>query len=162
MGVRKGDTVVIIAGKDKGKKGKIIDVDGDRVIVEGINIIIKHAKARNTRQKSKREKKPAAIDISNVQILCKCGVATRIAHKIDDKGKKSRVCAKCGETLDKKFVKAKEKVKEAEEAELKEKDDDKTKQPLKRREVRSTAESKVKNSQNVTKQITGPRKVGSS
>jgi len=159
MGVRKGDTVIVISGKEKGKKGKVMNVDGDKVTVEGVNVAIKHKKARNTKQKSKREKINAPIDISNVQILCKCGKATRIAHKIE-KGKKNRICAKCGEVLDKKFVKAKEKAKEAEEAEVKDKDEEKdTKKPLQRREVKHVAESKVKKTQ-VTKQVTGHRQIG--
>ena len=161
MSIRKGDQVVVIAGKDKGKKGKVIlvDVEDGKVMVEGVNMVIKHKKARSTRQKSKREKITGAIDISNVQILCKCGLATRVSHRIDDKGKKSRVCAKCGEVLDKKFVKSKEKVKEGEEVAIKE--EEKTdKKPLQRREVKHVAESKIKAPQNTGKEVTGHRRIG--
>jgi len=157
--IRKGDNVVVISGKDKGKKGKVILVDESKVMVEGVNMVIRHKKARSTKQKSKREKITGAIDISNVQILCKCGKATRVGHKIDDKGKKSRVCTKCGEVLDKKFVKVKEKAKEGEEVAIKE--EEKTdKKPLQRREVKHVAESKIKAPQNTSKEVTGHRRIG--
>ena len=148
MGIRRGDKVVVLSGNDKGKKGNVIEVvdDGAKVIVEGVNIVIKHKKARNAKQKSVREKKPGKIDVSNVQILCKCGKATRIAYKIDEKGRKHRVCAKCGEVLDKKFVKIKEKAKDAVEAEAKE-EEDVAKKPLQRREVKASAESRISKSQ---------------
>jgi len=160
--VRKGDTVVVIAGKDKGKRGKVIlvDAEGGKVMVEGVNMVIKHKKARSTKQKSKREKITAAMDISNVQILCKCGSVTRVGHKIDDKGNKSRVCTKCGEVLDKKFVKVKEKAKEGEEVADKKEDDKVDKKPLQRREVKHVAESKIKAPQNAAKDVTGHRRIG--
>jgi large subunit ribosomal protein L24 len=160
LSIRKGDQVVVIAGKDKGKKGKVIYVDPEdqTVIVDGVNIIIKHRKAKNQKQKSGRDKKAGAIHVSNVQILCKCGKATRVGHKIEN-GKKNRVCAKCGEVLDKKFVKVKEKTKEeavVEDKDTKEKVD---KKPLQRREVRAHAESNIKRPQNV-KTVSGHRKLG--
>jgi large subunit ribosomal protein L24 len=161
MSIRKGDQVVVIAGKDKGKKGKVILVEDDKVIVEGVNIIIKNKKARNAKQKSSRERKAGAIHISNVQILCKCGVAARVAHKIDEKGNKHRICGKCGEILDKKFVKAKEKVKETETAGKEKKEEEKSvKTPLQRREIKHTAESKIKKPQNVVTKTTGHRQLG--
>jgi large subunit ribosomal protein L24 len=146
MGIRKGDSVVVIAGKDKGKKGKVISVDGTTITVDGVNTVIKHKKARNTKQKSAREKKAGGIDISNVMILCKCGKVTRIGHKIDEKGNKARVCTHCGEILDKKFVKTKEKAKTT-EAEDKKEDEKVDKKPLVRREVKHQAESRIKGSQ---------------
>ena len=162
MGVRKGDKVVVIAGKDRGKEGKIIDVvkDGKAVVVDGVNIQIKHKKARSAQQKSAREKMAGPIDVSNVMVLCKCGKATRIAHKIDAKGNKTRVCTKCGETLDRKYVKAKEKAKEVEQkTDDTKKDDTVAKKPLVRREVKNTATSTIKKPQ-ATKTVTGVRKVG--
>ena len=146
MGIRTGDQVVVISGKSKGKKGTVKSVEENRVIIGGVNMVVKHRKARNTKQKSAREKREAAIDVSNVMILCKCGKATRIAHKIDANGVKHRVCAKCGEILDKKYVRVKEKSKDAEE--VKETDKEKAdKKPLQRRESRFAAESRVKGSQ---------------
>ena len=161
VSVRKGDTVIVIAGKDKGKKGKVMHVDpvANSCVIEGVNIVVKHKKARNAQQKSSRDKKPAAINVSNVQIICKCGKATRVVHK-EVGGKKFRVCAKCGEVLDKKYVKIKEKTKETAE-EAKTETDDK-KKPLARREVKHVAESKVKLPQNtnVSSNIIKPRKTG--
>ena len=156
--IRKGDHVVVIAGKDKGKKGKVTLVDGEYVTVEGVNIVVKHKKARSAQQKSSRDKRAGAIHISNVQILCKCGKATRVSHKIVN-GKKNRVCAKCGEVLDKKFVKIKEKA--ATENEVDKKEEETTvKKPLQRREVKHTAESTVKKPQNTTKAVTSHRRIG--
>jgi large subunit ribosomal protein L24 len=160
MGIRKGDQVVVISGKDKGKKGKVLSVEDDRVIVSGVNVGIKHKKARTAAQKSERKKEEHSVDISNVMILCKCGKATRIAHKIDGNGKSVRVCVKCGEVLDKKFVKVKEKAKEAEAEAPKEEAADAAKKPLVRREVKSKAESTIKGSQVAAKSHTSHRQIG--
>jgi len=160
--IKRGDTVVVITGKDKGRKGKVLMVDpcDERVLVEGVNMVIKHKKARSAQQKSAREKRAGAIHISNVAILCKCGKATRVAYKfVNDK--KVRSCKKCGEILDKKYVRAKEKAKEV-EAEVEKKDDKKDKQPLKRREVKSTVDSKVTKKPDAKAQVAMPRKMGSS
>jgi len=157
--IKRGDTVVVITGKDKGKKGKVLSINTEKntCVVDGVNIVIKHKKARSAQQKSTREKKPGNIHISNVQILCKCGKATRVSHKyIGDK--KVRYCAKCDEVLDKKFVKAvKEKAKEVEP----EKEDKKVdKKPLQRREVKATADTKIKKPESVSKTMNLPRKTG--
>ena len=107
MTVKKGDNVVVITGKDKGKTGKVLEVfpENNRVLVDGINIVSKHKKARNQQEKSGIVKKPAAIDASNVMVVCpECGKTTRVYHKVVD-GKKVRVC-KCGVSLDKAYVKA--------------------------------------------------------
>ncbi len=107
MTVKKGDNVVVIAGKDKGKTGKVQEVfpESNRVLVEGINIVTKHKKARSQQEKSAKVKMNAPIDASNVMVVCpSCGKATRVYHKVID-GKKVRVC-KCGVSLDKAYVKA--------------------------------------------------------
>lgn len=104
--VKKGDTVLVIAGKDKGKKAKVLAVSPlkNRVIVEGVNVVSKCKKARSAQEKSEIIKKEAGIDASNVMVVCpKCGKPTRVSHQIID-GKKVRVC-KCGASLDKEFVK---------------------------------------------------------
>jgi len=163
MGIRRGDQVVVISGKDKGKKGKVLSVDENRITVEGVNIVVRNKKARSAKEKSMQEKKPGTIDISNVMILCKCGKPTRIAHK-ENNGKKNRVCVKCGEVLDRKFVKVKEKAKDIGE-EVTEKDKEKAaaeKKPLVRREVKHTAESKIKKPQATTKATTTHRQIGGS
>ena len=162
VSIKKGDQVIVLTGKDKGKKGKVLAVDSEngRCIVEGVNIVIKHKKARSAQQKSSREKKPHFINISNVQILCKCGKPTRVGNKIVD-GKKFRICTKCNEVLDKKYVKPKVKEKDKEEV-VEEKEVKKDKTPLQRREVKSTADVKVKKPATPAKQVALPRKIGGS
>ncbi len=145
VNVRVGDTVLVLAGNYKGKKGKIIAVDPEHNTckVEGVNIVTKHKKMRRQGEKSELKKMEGAINISNVQIICaKCGKATRVAHKIED-GHKHRVCQKCGNVLDKKFVKAKAKDTENQEAAAKT-EETVAKKPLQRREVKHVAESTIK------------------
>ena len=99
--VKSGDTVVVITGKDAGKKGKVLSVDvkNGRITVEGVNMVSKHQKARKAQEKSQIVKKEGTIDISNVMILCPtCGKPTRVKHTVVD-GKNVRVC-KCGATLE--------------------------------------------------------------
>lgn len=108
MTVKKGDTVLVIAGKEKGKTGKVLEVfpKDNKVLVDGINIVTKHKKARSQQDKSEIIKKAAPFDASNVMVVCgTCGKATRVAHKEIDK-KNARVCKKCSASLDKEFVKA--------------------------------------------------------
>jgi large subunit ribosomal protein L24 len=98
--IRKDDTVEIIAGKDKGKRGAIVRVlaDKDRVIVAGANLVKKAMKKRSQQDRGGIVEIEAPIHVSNVQIVCKkCG-PTRIGYKIDG-DKKIRVCRKCGEAL---------------------------------------------------------------
>ncbi len=107
MTVKTGDTVVVLAGKDKGKTGKVTAVSADqgRVIVENVNVVSKHQKPRSQEDKGGIIKKSAPIDASNVQVICPvCGKATRVAHSEVD-GKKVRTCKKCNASLDKAFVK---------------------------------------------------------
>ena len=162
--IRKNDQVVVIAGKNKGQKGKVILVeekDGKvRVTVEGVNIVVKHKKARSAQQKSAREKKAGAVDVSNVQIICgKCGKATRVKHKTVN-GKKNRICSKCGETLDRRYVKTKAKAEEAAAEAPKTEEKEPEKKVLQRREVKHTAESRVKLPTNVNKNVMGHRNIG--
>ena len=110
--VRKGDNVVVLAGKDKGKTGKILvaNPSDNSVVVEGVNIICKNKKARTAQEKSAIVKKEGKINVSNVQIVCpECNKATRVANKTVD-GKNVRTCKHCGASLDgkasKKAVKA--------------------------------------------------------
>ncbi len=118
MNVKVNDTVLVITGKYKGKQGKVLAAypKNNRVIVEGVNIVHKHEKARKANETSRIVTEEAPIDVSNVEVVCdKCGKATRIAHSLAD-GKKVRICKKCGATLDKAYVK-KSKAKEVEETE---------------------------------------------
>lgn len=109
VSVKTGDTVLVNSGKDSGKKGKVLAVyrekDSVRVLVEGVNIVTKAKKARTAQEKSELVKQEAAIDVSNVNVICPaCGKAVRVAHAVVN-GKKVRVCPKCAASLDKKFVK---------------------------------------------------------
>ena len=145
VNVRVGDTVLILAGNYKGKKGKIISVDPENNTckVEGVNIVTKHKKMRKQGEKSELKKMEGSINISDVQIICgKCGKATRVGHKIEN-DVKHRVCQKCGNVLDKKFVKAKAKDAEGQEAAATNKEAT-AKKPLQRREVKHVAESTIK------------------
>ncbi len=101
MNIITNDTVVVLSGKDKGKKGKVLSADpkGMKVIVEGVNVAKRHQKARKQGEESGIIKKETPIYVSKVQLICpKCGKATRVAHKITD-GKKSRACKKCGAAI---------------------------------------------------------------
>jgi large subunit ribosomal protein L24 len=123
MEIKKGDSVVVIAGKDKGKKGKVLETSPktDKLVVEGVNIVTKHKKPRSAQDKGGIVKQTSPIERSNVMLVCStCGKATRIAHKELD-GKKVRICKKCGASLDKEFVKAvKKENKKTEQKETKE------------------------------------------
>ncbi len=119
ISVKKGDTVLVITGKDKGKTGKVLDVfpKDNKVLVDGVNIVTKHKKARKQNEKSEIVKKTAPIEVSNVMVVCgTCGKATRVAHK-EINGKKVRVCKKCSASLDKEFVKATKKATSTKKAE---------------------------------------------
>ena len=98
MKIKTNDQVLIIAGNDKGKKGKVLRSipDKSRIVVEGIALVKKHVKPKKSGQKGQVVTAPRSINISNVELVCsKCGKATRIGHEVVD-GKKYRVCKKCG------------------------------------------------------------------
>lgn len=104
MRIKKGDTVLVIRGKDRAKKGKVLQVlsKEDRVVVEGINIVKKHARPRRAGEKGQRVEVPRSLNISNVKLICpKCKKPARVGYKIITKGreKKTRVCKKCGQEI---------------------------------------------------------------
>ena len=113
LSVKKGDNVMVISGKDKGKVGKVLKVDGDtsRIYVEGINIISKSKKPRNAQDKGGIIKQEGTIHVSNVLHVCpECGDVVRVKHELRDvngKQKSVRVCPKCGAALDEKKQSAK-------------------------------------------------------
>ena len=98
--IRRDDTVEVIAGKDKGKRGSVVRIlrDKDRVIVLGLNMVKKAMRKRSQQDRGGIVEIEAPIHISNVMIVCKkCG-PTRIGYKIEG-DKKTRVCRKCGEAI---------------------------------------------------------------
>ncbi len=98
MKIKKGDNVIIVKGKDRGKKGKIIRVFPDEfsVIVEGLNIKKKHMRPKRQGEKGQVVEHPGAIAISNVKLVCsKCGKPTRVGYRLEEK-RKFRVCKECG------------------------------------------------------------------
>ena len=107
MFVKSKDQVVVISGKDKGAKGKIVAASPKtgKVVVEGVAIVTKHQKSRQQGQPGGIIKKEAFIDASNVMLICpKCGKAVRIGHKIEEvtgkdgttRKRNVRICRKCG------------------------------------------------------------------
>lgn len=104
MNIKSGDTVIVISGKDKGKKGKVLRVlpRENRVIVEGINMSTKHKKAQGPTQQGGIIHQEAPIDVSKVMYYCdKDKQGVRVGYKFLENGEKTRVCKKCGEELDK-------------------------------------------------------------
>ena len=101
MNIKKGDTVVVLSGKDKGKQGKVLSVlpKESKVIVEKVNIVSRHTKPRKQGEEGGIMKREAAIAACKVQVVCpKCSKGTRVAHKIEG-GKKTRMCKHCGAEL---------------------------------------------------------------
>ena len=98
--IKKGDTVKVIAGKDNGKEGKVVSVDqkAGKVVVEGINMITKHAKPSAANPNGGIVQKEAPIDASNVMLVYK-GKATRVGFDVKD-GKKVRIAKATGEVID--------------------------------------------------------------
>ena len=101
--VKKGETVMVVSGKDKNKKGKVLVVmpKTGKVIVEGINIATKHTKARKQGDVGGIVKQEAPIYASKVMYVCdKCGTPARVGKKILSDGTKVRYCKKCNEVID--------------------------------------------------------------
>jgi large subunit ribosomal protein L24 len=104
MRVRKGDTVLVIAGKDKGAKGKVIQAypDTGRVLVEGVNRIKKHTRVSRTQRGAQSGgivTQEAAIDVSNVMIVDSSGKPVRVGYRTDDEGRRVRVSRRTGEDI---------------------------------------------------------------
>lgn len=97
--VKTGDTVIVINGRDRGKKGKVMQVSPseDKLIVDGVNVVSKHVKPRKMGEPGGIIKAESALYSSKVQLVCpKCGRPTRVGHIVDNKGRKVRVCKKDG------------------------------------------------------------------
>jgi large subunit ribosomal protein L24 len=103
LGIKKGDTAIVLTGKNKGKQGRVLSVlpKKQRVIIEGLNIIKKHMKPNKQYTQGGIIEKEAPIHLSNVMLVCpKCNKPTRIANAILDNDKKQRKCKKCNEIID--------------------------------------------------------------
>jgi len=110
MKIKKGDKVKILAGKDKGKIGKVLQVfeSANRASIEGLNLLIKHMRPRKQGEKGQRIEFPAPINLSNVILVCSnCDRPTRVAYKYLEvmknevkQQKKVRVCKKCKQVID--------------------------------------------------------------
>jgi len=97
MKIKKGDQVLIISGKDRNKKGKVLKSvpKEERILVEGINLRKKHQKPKKSGEKGQIVELPGLVQVSNVKLICpKCGKAVRVGYK-SVAGKKVRVCKKC-------------------------------------------------------------------
>ena len=142
VSVKTGDTVLVNSGKDSGKQGKVLAVKNvkghTRVVVENVNLVTKAKRARTAQEKSELVKQEAAIDVSNVNVVCpSCGKAVRVRHSVVE-GKKVRVCAKCGAVLDSKFVKTKKVEAKTEKAEKAEKTEKKSRATKATKEEKAT------------------------
>ena len=104
MHVHREDTVLVLTGKDRGKKGRVIRLfpKAEKALVEKINMVKRHTRPNQQMPQGGIVEKESPIHVSNLQIVCsKCGKATRIAHKVLASCQKTRACKKCGEILDK-------------------------------------------------------------
>jgi large subunit ribosomal protein L24 len=100
--IKKNDTVMVVAGRDRGKTGKVMRVlpDRGRVVIERLNIVKRHSKPRGAQSPGGIVEKEAPIDISNVMIFCdRCNAPVRVGVKTADDGTRNRVCRKCGEAI---------------------------------------------------------------
>ncbi len=108
MNIKRNDNVIVLAGKDKGKTGKVLQIfaEENRASIEGVNLLIKHLRPRKEGEKGQRVEFPSPMNISNLMLLCpKCGKPTRPSRKhieseAKGKGTKVRVCKKCQATID--------------------------------------------------------------
>lgn len=102
MKIKTGDKVKIIAGKDKGKTGKVLQVFPTKklISIEGRNLLIKHLRPQREGEKGQRIEFPAPMQVSNTILICpQCGKETRVGYKLNNK-KKDRICKKCKQVID--------------------------------------------------------------
>jgi len=101
MNIKKGDTVKVLAGKDRGKSGKVLEVlpKAGRAIVEGLNIRVRFSRPRRANEKGQRLELPAAMNMSKLMVLCpNCGKPTRVGHEMSG-DRNFRKCKKCGKVM---------------------------------------------------------------
>lgn len=100
--IRKNDTVMVIKGRERGKTGKVLRVipGGGRLVVERLNLVKRHSKARGPGSPGGIIEKEAALQLANVMVLCeRCNAPVRIGIKLAVDGTKTRICRRCGEAL---------------------------------------------------------------
>jgi len=101
MKIKKNDNVAVIAGKDKGKTGKVLRVmpEAEKIVVEGVNLLAKHVKPRKAGEKGQKIYIPAPMHVNKVMLVCsQCGKSTRVGYRIvegDVRQKKERICKHC-------------------------------------------------------------------
>ena len=103
MDIRNGDTVMVIAGKEKGKRGRVdrILTSKNRVVIEGLNMVIRHVRASATARQAGRIQRESPLHVSNVVLVCnKCNKPTRVTSNRIGDGRKVRECQRCKETID--------------------------------------------------------------
>jgi large subunit ribosomal protein L24 len=103
MNIRKNDSVMVIAGRERGKTGKVLRVipEKSRALVERMNLVKRHTRPRGAQQPGGIVEKEASIHISNLMVMCdKCNAPVRFGHKVLADGEKVRVCRRCGEPID--------------------------------------------------------------
>lgn len=101
MKIKKGDQVLIMKGKDRGKKAKVLRgfPEKNQILVDGINIKKVHRRSKKEGEKGQVVEIPAPLDVAKVKIVCpKCGKPSRVGYRLQEKGK-IRICKKCGEEL---------------------------------------------------------------
>ena len=101
--IKKGDTVYVLSGKDRGKKGKVLEVypSENKVIVEGVNMSTKHKKPRSRHQQGGIIEQESTIHSSNVMIVCsRCGVPSKVSKEVGENKQKVRVCKSCNEIVE--------------------------------------------------------------
>ena len=102
MRIHKGDTVVVLQGKDRGKKAEVVRAipDREKLIIEGVNVAKRHAKPTRATQQGGVIDKFMPVHVSTVALICKaCDKPSRVGYRIEDDGEKVRVCKKCGADL---------------------------------------------------------------
>lgn len=103
LGIKKNDTILVITGKEKGKKGRVLSVSPlkDQLLIEKVNIIKRHMKPNRKYSQGGIIEKEAPLHISNVMLVCpKCSKPTRIGNSLLQDGRKVRMCKKCREVID--------------------------------------------------------------
>ena len=103
MKIHRGDTVLVVAGKEKGRRGRVdrVLLSRNRIVVEGLNLVVRHVRPRPDMRQAGRIQKESPIHVSNVMLICnKCNEPTRIRASHLEDGKKVRICLQCQETME--------------------------------------------------------------